>query len=286
MRNKTFAFLSLVLLIFVGTACSEVSSDETLHGNPQKSDYQLLNENIKALNLEPAGPHTRFWKGWKYIGGFGADSFMFFLTHNIKHSISASIHVYRFIKTLEEITSDEAESTLNDRDTAMSAFADKDDKFIDIDNDAYIHNTVILDLYDEYGEDLFEMDLDELYDAVTARVNEINGYNADDVIEDTSSLEEIDDATEAYIDAETPAEYIAELSAIYPDKAEQLSVLQSIFEGFLNADTDEAKTEYTSKIVDIIENSNISDEDKEDLKKSVCIANASARLWKTRNSNN
>lgn len=73
--------------------------------------------------------------------------------------------------------------------------------------------------------------------------------------------------------------YCNKLSGLYPEKANEISVLKEFVYGLSNIDINETDTEYLQKILLLIDESEIDEISKKNLKSAVLVGNASYRLW-------
>ena len=147
-------------------------------------------------------------------------------------------------------------------------------------NDGEIHNTVIYNLYDRYGEEMFEFESEELLSLISTEVYNLTGSSP---VSNDTNIEafaaEMDTYTSAYLRSNSVNDFVTELKVLHPDKADELEVLKVSLEGFQYVDPETDNGEYAKKVVTIIEDSNIDSTSKDALISGVSIANASVRLW-------
>ena len=210
-----------------------------------------------------------------------ADAGVGLLTGNVGYAISASSLTWTVVKDLsvqkiETKSDDETFCSVRDSVFAMS--------HLDIDgndnNDGVLHNQVILKLYERYGEELFKLPEEVLLQAVADEVALLTGCEANEVIPNVAEAKvEMKVYTDAYIESANVDEYIGRLKAVNPEKADALDVLKITLEGFQFVDIKTDDGRYAEKVLDVIDNSDVSPEMKADLSSGVAIANASTRLW-------
>ena len=220
-------------------------------------------------------------KWWQVLLTAIADAGVGLLTGNVGYAISASSLSWTVVKDLsvqkiETKSDDETFCSVRDSVFAMS--------HLDIDgndnNDGVLHNQVILKLYERYGEELFKLPEEVLLQAVADEVALLTGCEANEVIPNVAEAKvEMKVYTDAYIESANVDEYIGRLKAVNPEKADALDVLKITLEGFQFVDIKTDDGRYAEKVLDVIDNSDVSPEMKADLSSGVAIANASTRLW-------
>lgn len=218
-------------------------------------------------------------KWWQVLLTAIADAGVGLLTGNVGYAINASSLTWSIVKDfsvqkIETKSDDETFCSVRDSVFAMSHLD------IDGNNDGVLHNQVILNLYERYGEEMFKLPEEVLLQAVADEVALLTGCEANEVIPDVAEAKiEMKVYTDAYIESANVDEYIGRLKAVNPEKADALDVLKITLEGFQFVDikTDDGK--YAEKVLDVIDSSDVSPEMKADLSSGVAIANASTRLW-------
>lgn len=278
--KKIFA-LAFVAMLFI--SCSNKETNNAIPVDvTQNTEIAALKNDLLALNNEMFGQQieTRA-KWWKFLLTAIADAGVGLTTGNVGFAISASSLTWTVLKDVHRKVESKADNdpvkSVNDSTFAMS-YLEIDDE----DNDGIIHNQVILKLYEKYGEELFALPEETLLQIVAEEVAAITGCLAEEVIPDiTAAKSEMKVYTDAYIESRSVDEYIEYLKIANPEKSDALDVLKITLDGFQFIDTTVDNGDYASRVIDVIDNSDVEATMKEDLKSSVSIANASTRLWNT-----
>ncbi len=280
--NKSFFVMAISAMFFI--SCSNKETNVIAVDEPQAPEVVALKNDLKALNNELFGEQVVTKarpKWWHYLLTAIADAGVGLLTGNVGYAISASSLTWTVVKDLsvqkiETKSDDETFCSVRDSVFAMS--------HLDIDgndnNDGVLHNQVVLNLYERYGEELFKLPEEVLLQAVADEVALLTGCEANEVIPNVAEAKiEMKVYTDAYIESANVDEYIGRLKAVNPEKADALDVLKITLEGFQFVDIKTDDGRYAEKVLDVIDNSDVSPEMKADLSSGVAIANASTRLW-------
>lgn len=276
---KRVVFLSIVICVLVSSCGKRIEADESL-SNP----YVELSTQIQGLNQNYITPGTKA-RWWKYLITAVADAGVGLATGRIDYAISASSLTWTMLKDLSDNSgSSSTAPELGDRNTSIY---DVDVSLTNLDvyeeeglSDGEIHNIVINNIYNVYGEAMFELESEELLVLVANEVASLTNSNPSSVISDIDrACSEVSVYTNAYLRSSSVDDYIAELKAIHPDKADELDVLKAALEGFQFIDPETDDGQYARDVVNLIEDSDIDDASKNTLTSSVSIANASVRLW-------
>lgn len=73
--------------------------------------------------------------------------------------------------------------------------------------------------------------------------------------------------------------YLDNLKKTYPNLRSKFSVVREFMSGLSNMDIDENDGNYAQKIIDLINNSNLDEDSKKELRNAIIIGNASYQLW-------
>lgn len=225
-------------------------------------------------------------KWWKYFLVAAADAGGFFLAGGtgvgavaVTAGSAVSTLVWSVVKEEKKAAvntkaslDDKTSPSINDTEIALSC----------VEGPGLVHNKVICDLYEDKGENLFNLEKDELLPLVAEKVS----IESDCTVEEASLLvsnqfDLVDQTVEAYLSSETIDEFIDKIKLSAPDKVVLLEVVDIILDGFDSIDAVEDNGAYCSSVQKIISESGISSGAKEMLISTVSVANASARLWKT-----
>ncbi|MDE6147501.1 MAG: hypothetical protein K2G18_05525 [Bacteroidales bacterium] len=284
---KKIVFIMAFLATFL-VSCSNKETAVTVPtvDVPQSTEVIALKNDLLALNNEMFGQQidTKA-RWWKYLLTAIADAGVGLITGNVGFAISASSLTWTVFKDVSKTSDNNIESdpvkSVNDPVFATS-YLDIDDDCPLEDNDGMIHNQVILNLYEIYGEDLFDLPEETLLQIVAEEVAAITGCTVEEVVPDiASATADMKVYTDAYLESSSIDEYIEHLKTANPEKSDALDILKITLEGFQFVDATVDNGEYATRVIEIIDNSNVEEAMKDDLKSSVSIANASARLWNT-----
>ncbi|WP_028897460.1 hypothetical protein [Prevotella sp. HUN102] len=153
------------------------------------------------------------------------------------------------------------------------------------DSIGYNHNRILLELKAEATEEI--LDLDTMLTKIAQKTSKI--YNVDEqiVLRDLQINRKIfDDVVSPEMDIEkmnSLTDYLNAWNQKYPEKTDELSVLKTFFEGVAQLKVEENDGQYLSKILDLISNSSLNPEMKQNLRNAFVVGNASYQLWNTEN---
>ncbi len=281
MKKNVNYLLAAITLILV--SCSKSGDSRTQKS--QEAEYTALKEQIITLNhnLPPKETTVTRAKWWKYALVAAADAGGFFLAGGtgapaITAGCTVSNLVWGFFKKETEEDTSQAETraltqvkpSLLDSEVALSY----------VDGAGLIHNKVIIDLYEDYGESLFEYDDNTIITLVAQRVSlETNCTLAEASLELAERATVINKAVTAYTSASTINEFIDNLELAAPERTALLEIVNVILEGFDSIDAVEDNGNYCAAVQRLITESDLEVNDKEILNSTASVANASARLW-------
>lgn len=151
------------------------------------------------------------------------------------------------------------------------------------DSVGYCHNKIIYDICNDTTKLAMVQNATsiELYDMVENEVIETFDikkplvFNKDYRPQVINEIEKIKQVTDSSIDYN---DQFTILKATYPESSEELDVLKDFISNNRFPVTTESTT-YVNQILRLIDNSDISDESKKELRMAISIANASAKLW-------
>jgi len=274
-------FYIVALCAVLTTSCTNKESHNITPIKEQDTDIVDLKNDLLALNNEMFGEQIETKaKWWKYLLTAIADAGVGLITGNIGYAISASSLTWTVFKNSVETSEGAENHSINDDKIALAylEIADEEEEL----NDGTIHNKVIINLYNKYGEELFNKSEEVLIQNIAKEVAILTGCSAEEIFPDIHSAKsEMAIYTNAYIESKSIDEYINHLIEYKPEKSEELEILKIALEGFQFVDAETDNGEYASRVTEIIYESNISPEMKEDLRSGVSVANASIRLWNT-----
>ena len=233
--NKSFFVMAISAMFFI--SCSNKETNVIAVDEPQAPEVVALKNDLKALNNELFGEQVvtkAKHKWWHYLLTAIADAGVGLLTGNVGYAISASSLTWTVIRdsSVQKIeTKSDDETFCSVRDSVFAT------SHLDIDgnndNDGVLHNKVILNLYERYGEEMFKLPEEVLLQAIADEVALLTGCEANEVIPNVSEAKvEMKVYTDAYVKSANVDEYIGRLKAVNPEKADALDVLKITLEGF------------------------------------------------------
>lgn len=279
---KKVIFLS-VMLIALLASCNKCRENEVEMN--QEAEFTALKEQLTALttNLQDNGYVATKAKWWKYLLTAAADAGGFFLSGGIaagpaavQAGCTASTLVWSIIKEEKKV-----ETKAGNRDVDTSDFNDPSVALTCVDGPGLVHNKVILDLYEENGEELFGYSDEILLPLIAEKVADETNSNVEETALSLQEQKEIVYKTvDAYSTSSTIDEFIDKLEVSAPERVALLEIVQVILTGFDSIDVIADNGNYYNDVQRIITESEISDEAKQILNSTTSVANASSRLWK------
>lgn len=274
MKNL-FVILSFAVLCVFTSCNKEYAAQVPVSENERV--FKDLRQEMVDLNQEKFGDaiDTKA-KWWQYLITAVADAGVGFLSGNVGFAISASSLTWTILKDSSAAEDKEIDKSLNSKQIAMSHLLLPDSDI----NDGVLHNEVIMNLYEKYGEGLFDLSEKTLLEEVVAELSDITGEDPETIIPNIDeAVAELNEYTEIYSSSSTVSEYISSLKQVHPEKSLDLDILEIVFEGFQYIDVTTDNGQYAYELAELIDDSDLPEDVKEDLKSGVSIANASRRLW-------
>ena len=283
--RKMFA---LLMTLFTVISCSTNQKDDFQRIENEMveitPDYLEVIDGINEINagLKPVETRARWWK---YLCTAIADAGVSLIPgSSVATGITASSLVWTMLKEVKskQETRAVSEPVISIRDTSisMTCLESPEWKKYDSDSDGYLHNRVIVNLYEDYGESLFDLSTSEFTDLAFAELARVEGreieYSQSEMNEIYTS---IDEYVNAFISSDTPDDFFNYLKIQYPDKNGEIEILKAAMDGFTALDVNEDEGKYVKKLMGIVDNSNLNEDSKKDVKSSLAVANASTRLW-------
>lgn len=298
--KKIFILITFIATITCITSCSndevvvEYSKDayEQLH----TSIIQINTKYNHTINEQTTQNPSKRNGFWKWVGrvfsslvadvGGSITVSNSGVSWNIKQGIDCSINVWKMWDKKEK------------RDTtALKPKIAKSPEAININkyaiptlngnllenNAGYVHNSVIINLYNKYGEEFknftdmqIKKSINEEYINVIRNANLTTNVPINDTI-DTKTVQHICEIAE---NCEDVNEFISALKKEYPLCKQDLDILKIAMEEIINGEIqNEDIDNYTIEIVDAINISQIPTNNKTILKTTIGVAGASSQLW-------
>lgn len=277
--KKSIFFAVLVVCAFSLSSCS---SDEKLNvvKEQTKPAFDEVKASIAALNVETFGqirkPETRA-RWWKWLVTIAVDAGAGFGTGNAAVGVSASTLTWTMLKS-ENVKN----QSIHPVEVSMQHIAVEELNYIRTDIDmGYVHNKVLVNLYEKYGESIFNLTDETLIPLVNKEVATLTGQKLSSLeLESSYVLSE----TKKYINAFNPngtiEEYFSNIKRFIPlERHAELDVLEVALEGLLQVDINTDNGKYASDVITIVNNSDLTTLQKNNIINGVAVGNASRRLW-------
>jgi len=276
-KIKSHGLLLCICLLFV-FSCNkqqdtQLNSEELAGFESLKSELLDLNNSLPETNLSV---DTKSLKWWHYLIIGAADAAGGFIPGGgVATAISASTLAWTIIdkerhpkeektKGLSSLTT----NSINSKDIALNF----------VDGDGEVHNEVILSLYYQYGEGLFELPEVTLNSVISKKVTEFTGVKT--TITKTQ-MGQIQDVVNAYFSSDTIEEFVDGLACTSGQRKEVKEIINILLDGYSKIDPIEDCGRYSKNVSKAINMSEIPIEAKETLNNFSSVANASSRLWNT-----
>ena len=149
------------------------------------------------------------------------------------------------------------------------------------DSIGYFHNRILLDIKNEnQGQKLSR---DSILACIAQKTSEFYRVDKNEIKQDFANNKELFDFVAGgdylSVDGEDLHDIIAAWIAKYPNKQGELTLLETFFSGLNNIDVDENDGDYLMKVLKLVDNSELSEEIKRNLRNAFIVGNASYQLW-------
>ena len=275
MKTKLISMFLIVAILFSTSGCSNVSDDNVYLGEMKTEALKNLKNDLLVLNSNYENNpelQTRFkFKKWFRL---------------LTTTLSDAVAVLLGAKDLGTSTSTAVNNLLTDLEKAIN----KDDKVSHIKKEAlvnvepgsagYIHNKVIINLYEKYGTSIDTLTTEQLVDLSSKEVCTLTDENnlpisKSDAVLLVNNIAGKMDLTKSI------SENIENLKTltIDPELQNKLEICGTFIEGLQMVDDND--TTYVKSAHDLIINSNLPTNDKIELQNALSVGYASAKLWNT-----
>lgn len=179
---------------------------------------------------------------------------------------------------------DELFPPMNPDDKSMNNLfpGDVSDELLTIgDSIGYFHNRILLDIKNEnQGQKLSR---DSILACLAQKTSEFYRVDKNEIKQDFANNKELFDFVAGgdyqSVNGEDLHDIIAAWIAKYPNKQGELTLLETFFSGLNNIDVDENDGDYLMKVLKLVDNSELSEEIKRNLRNAFIVGNASYQLW-------
>lgn len=149
------------------------------------------------------------------------------------------------------------------------------------DSIGYFHNRILLDIKNENAG--VKLSREDLLTCIAQKTSTFYGVDEKDIKRDMDANKDVFDfVTQSEyksLDNESIHDIVAAWIARYPSKREELTLLETFFSGLSNIDVDENDGNYLMKVLELVDQSELSEETKKNLHNAFIVGNASYQLW-------
>ena len=295
MKTFRFTLLSVVLscscTLFY--SCTEDSSLDEI-GKPvpdnwgaQDPRYEELTETLTSLtnktilnsgmfNPETGASCLKQIRNWLYVVNVGAQGGLF--EDDVVVSVVTSCMAAQSVAS-QSHNAEPPELMSLERSLDRQLLADTSWVKTPLDNAGYIHNIVLVNLYNNYGEELLTIPTSQIYTETNYLVTKYLG--AGFVNPDAKSKAEqlYEQMLAVYNSSETINDFYVEWKALNPNERNQLNILEIVMNGFSQIDLNADNGRYLKAVVQAINASALSQNEKQSLRIGISIGHANAILW-------
>lgn len=286
--------LSIAVLLFGGFAysCTEDSSfdnvsapgeTQVINLDPQydvlvDSLTKLTNTTVLDFQVNMHTSRASFWKKWTKklfvvvlcdaIGG---------VTGNIVGAAFTSYCAARSQGLLPYNPGDV--DILNNRSLDQQLLADTTWARTPADNSGYLHNKVLVQLYEKHGDDLLTIPTNQIYAEADSIVTNDFGIGIVRPADQSAAETLYAQLAEVGENSETITDFFTAWKQLHPDNRNQWNVLEVVMNGFYELDLNADNGQYLNSVIQTINTSSLPDEEKQSLRTCISIGHASAFLW-------
>lgn len=253
-------------------------------------EYADLQQSLTVLTnqaLNNAGIHqsrASFWKhvrNWAYI--IACDALGFCkpkptLEERLYNSICCSYKAAQKVGYIKhDIDLPIIQMSVNSTDEVL--LANESWASTTLDRAGLMHNKVLVALYNKHGNELLTVPSMQIYSEADSIMQ--NGLGIvlipNDVKEEAEAL--YAEILDIYESTETIEDFFDEWRALYPAQTNNINILETVIQGMLQLDLKEDNGVYLNNVVQTINSSYLSEENKQTLRSAISIGHASAFLW-------
>jgi len=301
------------IMVIVGLAtqvsCTNESEDvrfsnsETLveEAGMSAEDVELikLQNEIADLNARtfPEVPYTRGRGWWKWMRVFISDAVGGLFGNFFGGPIGAGVGAAAcsaYAATNEVAISPELDNSykisMNSSETALNnvvpepiKMANGVERITRSDSIGYFHNKVLLEA--NKGDMLLQSrNARLLTEKICIAAKKTLFVDKEDVSIDeimgNAQFSKFVEAKSTYLSANQSIDnYCEELGKLYPEQKLQINVIGSFIDGVSRISVDENDGSYAEKVLNLVDNANLSDDVKKQLRNGIIVGNASYQLW-------
>lgn len=250
-------------------------------------EYADLQQSLTVLTnqaLNNAGIHqsrVSFWKHLKNWGLIVASDALGYLKYgsNIWGILNGVYCSYKAAQAVGYIRYNFPIIQMSVNSTDEVLLANESWASTTLDRAGLMHNKVLVALYNKHGNELLTVPSMQIYSEADSIMQEELGIALipNDIKEEAEAL--YAEISDVYESTETIEDFFDEWRALYPAQTNNINILETVIQGMLQLDLTEDNGVYLNNVVQSINSSNLSEENKQTLRSAISIGHASAFLW-------
>lgn len=286
--KRTFTSTACAILLMAFSAASCTNEDVyPVKAQTNQEAYDELRSEIKELNQKHLkqnppqstvlrkGKFKRFFK-WFAVIGSDALATIAFGGFNVSAGASASVHAAQRLNLI---------NTNNKPVISINSTLDSNNPYEQLPSysqfgtgaDAgYLHNLIISDVYQQYGNRMFDLNTNELFNAINTSA-ENNGAVPSRNQEEMNRI--INTFQYAYDNSENLEQFSSYISERYPNYKNEIAIVSEVVDYMQYVDPEENNELYMTNAFTIVNNSPLPETSKTSIRSGISVANASAQLW-------
>lgn len=274
MKTKLISMFLIVAILFSTSGCSNVSDDNVYQGEMKTEAFKKLKNDLLVLNSNYENNpelQTRFkFKLWFRVLAIVVADVACTIYGNLPTGITASKSANDIMNDLEEKLNKAPSSSL--KSNALDG--------LEIGSAGYIHNKVLIDMYEKYGESMDTLTTEQLLDLASNDVYNLTG-EANLPLSKSDAVLLVDNVVSKMDLTKSISENIESLKTltIDPELQSKLDICGTFIEGLQMVDDNDST--YFESANELIINSDLPTADKLELQDALSVGYASAKLWNT-----
>lgn len=274
MKTKLISMFLIVAILFSTSGCSNVSDDNVYQGEMKTEALKNLKNDLLVLNSNYENNpelQTRFkFKNWFRCLVIAVADVAGTVFGNLDTGIILSERSNGLLDKIEGSLSKAPSSPL--KSNALDG--------IEVGSAGYIHNKVLIDMYEKYGESMDTLTTEQLLDLASNEVYNLTG-EASLPLSKSDAVLLVDNVVGKMDLTKSISENIENLKTltIDPELQSKLDICGTFIEGLQMVDDNDST--YFESANELIINSDLPTADKLELQDALSVGYASAKLWNT-----
>ena len=274
--KKIVIFMLFGLIAFC--SCTKNNVVETPSENINELDALKLELLELNSTLPPSKDVITKAPWWKYLLVGVADAVGGFIPGgSVSTAISASSLAWTILKE-EKKSSESSTGSSTSTPAGNPSLNPIESALVNVGGDGEVHNKVIVNIFEKYGEEMFSLPENELNNEISKEVSLQTGEPLEVVKITPQQSVTIHNVVDAYVTSATVDEFMCKVSPTLANP-ELSEVVEVILSGYERVDISTDNGTYEAAVNKTIEKSKISTTSKDCLKSVSSVANASTRLW-------